>query len=381
MTERKLLDTYGRVALAGNASVFIGAAVSQSAGYPGWGTLLEEPRRRANIPDEINDLPLVAQYIARGQDERKALDSHILTEMSKIKAEPTSGHHALARIPVADIWTTNYDCLLERAIPHIRVVTSDKDLTERGLPVTKRLIKMHGSLTDDDQPGWRTPPVITRSDYEKYEMLHPRIWAALTAAYLTRSFLFLGFSFTDPNVEILLRLARTLLNVGAPEHFTVLKRPSGINDRRLHDLKADDLEASGIAVCEVSDYKELAPLLGRLVRRTREPILFISGSAKRGGESDRIVGQVAQALGRLLAETPVQIVSLGAGPGKEFSFSLGEALLQRGNYEPGNIRFSYQQHAERHLCCLSVSGRQCIPVRPKTSCENVFSPMRELSSY
>ena len=47
------------------------------------------------------------------------------------------------------------------------------------------------------------------------------MWTVLRASYFSRSMLFMGFSFTDPNVDILLRLARTLGTAGGDRHYAV----------------------------------------------------------------------------------------------------------------------------------------------------------------
>ena len=83
-----------------NASVFVGAGLSQSAGYPGWGDLLAKPRENADIAADLSDLPLVAQYILN-EGDREALNNYILRKMSATEAAPSSGHYALAKIPVA----------------------------------------------------------------------------------------------------------------------------------------------------------------------------------------------------------------------------------------------------------------------------------------
>jgi SIR2-like domain len=342
MSERNLLDQYGAAVLAGNASLFVGAGMSLEAGFPGWADLLKGPRRQAKIPN-IPDLPLMAQYyVLSTPGGREELESHILRTLSAIAPTPTKGHELIKRLGVGDIWTTNYDCLLERAIPTARIVTSEEDLVKRSVSSSKQITKMHGSLKDSEPSGWRELPVITRSDYEQYETLHPRMWASLRASYMTRSFLFLGFSFSDPNIEILLRLSRTLLNVGAPEHFTVLKRPSDPREVRNHELRVQDLEASGMAVHEIHDYDDIAPLLERLVRRTRKARLFIAGSE---GTNPEDVLTVGKKIGHRLAEIPIEVVSLAGPAGLAVSFPFGYSLRANSSYSPDRIKFYFRQTA------------------------------------
>lgn len=344
ITERELLNQYGEAVTAGNAALFIGAGLSLSSGYPSWVDLLEEPRVTANIPDDLKDLPLVAQYFVEGTPGgREALESHILVMLGKVTPTLAPGYSELGRLPVDDIWTTNYDCLTERAIPGISVVASDADLKERRKLRRRRAMKMHGSLTMANPPSWKAPPVITRRDYEEYEGNHPRLWAALRATYLTRSLLFLGFSFTDPNIDVLLRLSRTLLRVGAPEHFTVMRRPSDPDESRLYELQVSDLEKSGVAVHEIGDWKELDPLLGRLVRRTRAKLLFVSGS--ESGDSD--IRECGNRIGNRLAEWNLMLTSLAGKAAMITSYAFGRTLLAEQRYTPDRIRFYFRAKKEK----------------------------------
>jgi SIR2-like domain len=342
ISERDLLDQYGAAVLARNASLFVGAGMSLDAGFPGWADLLKGPRLRARIPN-MPDLPLMAQYyVFSTPGGREELESHILRLISVIPPTPTKGHELIKRLAVGDIWTTNYDCLLEQAIPEARVVTSEEDLLRRSISSSLRITKMHGSLENSRPAGWREPPVITRSDYEQYDTLHPRMWASLRATYLTRTFLFLGFSFSDPNIEILLRLSRTLLNVGTPEHFTVIRKPSSAKEIRNHELRVRDLESSGIAVHEIASYDEIVPLLERLVQRTRPERLFISGSE---GTNPDEVREVGKKLGHRFAETTVEVVSLAGPAGLAVSFPFGYSLHANGEYTPERIKFYFRQSA------------------------------------
>lgn len=340
MAERDLLRQYGAAVLTHNASLFVGAGMSLGAGYPGWGKLLDDLRTQAGIP-EMTDMPLLAQYyVLSTPGGREALNSHILNAMSAISPKTTRGHRLIAKLDIDDIWTTNYDRLLEESMPDARVIAREDDLKIRQIASRQRITKMHGSLNDREPTGWLEEPIITRSDYESYETVHARKWAALRAAYMTRSFLFLGFSFSDPNIEVLLRLSRTLLDVGTAEHFTVLKRPARSDEERMHDLRVRDLETSGIGVHEIDRYEDIIPLLDRLVRRTRKATLFISGSNGTDADSVRNIGKK---IGHRLADFEIQLASLAGDAGLAVSFPFGYSLQANSSYSPEQIKFYFRQ--------------------------------------
>ena len=103
----------------------------------------------------MKDYPLAAQYIETGMAGGRAqLEAHILGAIAKSGAKPTLGHDLISRMPLGEIWTTNYDPLLELAMPDARKITSDGDLLDRSAAATRRIIKMHGSVSPDGQ-SWK----------------------------------------------------------------------------------------------------------------------------------------------------------------------------------------------------------------------------------
>ncbi|MGW0020919.1 SIR2 family protein [Rhodococcus sp. NPDC003382] len=349
ITRAKLVETYGQAILSGNAAVFVGAGLSRAAGYPDWGSLLKPMQDRCDIPGHA-DLPLVAEYIAldRGNGGRDALETHILTTMIKIPPEPTSSHRDLRRLDIKEIWTTNYDRLLETAIPEAVVVAGENHV--HNIASRRRaIIKMHGSI--DNRNEWELPPVITRTDYERYELAHPRTWTVLRSSYMSRTMLFLGFSFTDPNIEILLRLARTLGTASADRHIAVMKPPNGADDTpedlRRYRLQAADLENSGVTVCEINDHDEIPDLLAELVLRTRPPHLFISGSSgienATPEQDEEILGPWCATLAATLVDEPTwTIASLGGPAGWYTSRDVARTRRKEGTYDPSKLMIHFR---------------------------------------
>jgi hypothetical protein len=275
-----LVNQFGQAMLDGNASLFVGAGLSAAAGLPSWGAILEPARVEASLP-EMNDYPLLAEYFVQStRGGREKLQDLLWDGTAVAGAEPTDGHRHIAQLPLREIWTTNYDTLLEQVLTGSFVATSEDDVQRIG--GRRYVAKMHGSVDPNSRHRWVQPPVISRSDYEEYEDSRPRTWALLRATYMTRVMLFLGFSFTDPNVELLLRLARRSRTANRDRHLTVLRTPADENERRLHRLRVVDLERSGVQTCEIDDFRELTPLLAQLVRRTRPAQLFVSGSGAEG---------------------------------------------------------------------------------------------------
>lgn len=342
-----LVTAVGDACDLGNGAIFVGAGMSKAAGLPDWVGLLEVPQRESDVPNSpemMADLPLLAEYIlVEGQYTRERLEQHILQQVHTMDADPTAMHRALARLPVDQIWTTNYDPLIEQAAETSRVISVDDDIQLIGAS-RQVIIKMHGSIDPGPPPQWASAPVITRSDFETYETDHRRTWAMLQASYLSKTFLFLGFSFADPNVEILQRLSRIHGTAAGNRHVTIMRRPSDAEPevQRFHDLRVRDLEATGVRVHEIDEFAELDPILTALVRRTRPPRLFISGSDKGVGNHNECCIAIAQSLAD---KTAWELCSLGGHSGWRTSQAVARIQRAEGTYKAASLVFHFRRKA------------------------------------
>lgn len=74
----------------------------------------------------------------------------------------------------------------------------------------------------------------------------------LTGQLVSKQFLFLGFSFTDPNIALLFAAIREAFQENGPEHYAIVRRPhkgSGSGaakrfkmDKARHALWMEDLQ-------------------------------------------------------------------------------------------------------------------------------------------
>ena len=109
--------------------------------------------------------------------------------------EPDAMHRRLLRLPWRDVFTTNWDTLLERTCSSIAerkyTIVRNKDEIPLGAP--PRVVKLHGSLPSD------FPLILTEEDYRTYpERFAPFVNMAQQAMMET-VFCLIGFSGDDPN--------------------------------------------------------------------------------------------------------------------------------------------------------------------------------------
>ena len=110
------------------------------------------------------------------------------------KIRPGKLHEELVELSWADIYTTNYDTLLERATPPeaYNIVKGENDILHKEHP---RIIKLHGSFPDVK------PYVIDEKDYINYYRNHPKITNEIRGTLIRNELYLIGFSGDDPNFK------------------------------------------------------------------------------------------------------------------------------------------------------------------------------------
>ncbi len=346
MEPDELVREFGAAVDAGQAALLVGAGLSRDAGYPLWGDLVGHAASQVDVP-WMSDFPLWAQYIEQAGGGAEILLDEIVSQIASVKPIPLENHRLLAKLPIRSMWTTNYDAMIETAVVGVDVIQHDEDLAMRRVG-DRRVFKMHGSIPygSGEPVGGREQLVITRNDFERYaNSTHPRLWRLLQAQFLTSSFLFLGFSFDDPNFEEIRKMVRQAIGDGPlVPHYALMKRPD--DDKGLFDAMARDLEQQGVHVVEIAQYGEITRVLRLLVARTLPMRLFISGSARAPGQTPWTMGpypteaapqtlnDLASSLGRAVAAADVPGL-LAAG---EVGARVGYAYLQElDTYDPARF--------------------------------------------
>ena len=144
----------------------------------------------------------------------------LIKEKFTALVSPTENHKSLAQLPISIFWTTNYDRLIEKAlesnmkIPNIK--TKDEHLRGTNRNFDAIVYKLHGDV------GLPEDAVITRSDYEEFGYSKRKLFReVLEGDLLTKTFLFLGFSFEDPNFNYVITRLRVLLDEKTQGSITV----------------------------------------------------------------------------------------------------------------------------------------------------------------
>lgn len=187
------------------AAVLVGAGVSRGGVRllsddaslpPLWSDLADDMARElygaqsANAPRD--PLRLAEEFRAGLGDA--ALTDFLRRRIRDDAFEPGQIHRDLLDLPWADVLTTNYDTLLERAAQDARwgydLVHAESDLAHAG---RRRIIKLHGSLRDGANV------VISEEDYRTYPQRRAAFVNTARQVFIENELCLLGFSGDDPN--------------------------------------------------------------------------------------------------------------------------------------------------------------------------------------
>ena len=200
------LDEIAERLSSNNAAVMVGAGFSRnakpvgptSASFPSWqelGDIFYRKLHGCAPPDDVRYLSLLklAEQV-QAAFGRPALDGLLRHAIPDLAYEPSPLHSQLLDLRWQDVFTTNYDTLLERArasvtLNHYDVVTKKEDLLYANKP---RIIKLHGNFP--------SPPfVITEEDYRCYPTDHAPFVNTVRQSLLENTLCLIGFSGDDPN--------------------------------------------------------------------------------------------------------------------------------------------------------------------------------------
>ncbi len=139
--------------------------------------------------------PLKLAFQVEANFGRPTLDKIIADRVPDLYHEPSRLHEKLLELPWQDVFTTNYDTLLERASKKVikrkySFIVNTDDLIYAEKP---RIIKLHGSM-----PSTK-PFIITEENYRRYPKDFAPFVNMVQQSLLENALCMIGFSGDDPN--------------------------------------------------------------------------------------------------------------------------------------------------------------------------------------
>ena len=266
------IEQFSEQVINNEASLFVGSGVSRNSGYPGWADLLSGCADELKLDIDDIDLYSLAQYYVN-----KHSDSDLRRIISqKINKLPKSNEllDCLLEIDFNNIWTTNYDKLIEKGLEEkgisYNVIFSDKNLASIDKHDKINVYKMNGDISDP------VNMILTKNDYEHYLKKHPLFLTFLKKELVSNTFLFIGYSFSDALVLDCLSSISEFLGDVIGYHYAIMCIDEHVSPKLLYFV--EDLKRRYNITCLCATKETIPFIIKRLSQKIREKKVFISGS-------------------------------------------------------------------------------------------------------
>lgn len=218
--------------------------------FPSWPMLVTRMRDRVeSLPDLEEHGTSVKQFFKRQSPidcaelfrEKVGLANYYAFLREQFATKPsdrqrlTASHHELTRLPVQTIFTTNYDELIELSFQGsdrgLRVSrTPEEFVAHQREPERVHLIKLNGSI---DVPE---TTILSRMDFARARRERTEMLARLSQDLRSCAFVFIGFSLTDPNFNLIHDDARLATADDMPLRYVVQGRRDPVKEAYLRSM-------------------------------------------------------------------------------------------------------------------------------------------------
>lgn len=219
----------------GKCILFAGAGTSLDAGLPSWSELLKTMVEKVNEysslsnsqRQEINYLLRIQDFTTIAEFCKEKLGKYDFAEIIKgclnTQNKYSQTHNILSQIPFKAAVTTNYDDFIEKNHYNSKVLLpggiselSKCDIASYFQQDLFPVFKIHGSYENADSI------ILTDQDYRNAIFKNLSYRENLKVLFEDKSLLFIGFSFRDPSVNLLLQEIFTVSNGSTRAHYAFM---------------------------------------------------------------------------------------------------------------------------------------------------------------
>lgn len=215
--------------------IFIGSGASAGClsldgtkSPPTWSAFLQS---LINLMADRRDLPIIEDYVNKEKYLEAAeiikknispadFSAFIRTELVTPKYKPSKIHETILDIDPKIVITTNYDDIYDS---YCRIGSAQEGyniskyyeshiISDLRSPV-RLIIKAHGCISDASQI------ILTKSEYFHARQIFSSFYKVLDSLFLTHTILFLGYSLTDPDIQLTLENVNIAAPSAHPHYF------------------------------------------------------------------------------------------------------------------------------------------------------------------
>lgn len=279
-----IVDSILQAFIQNRVSAFVGTGFSLNAKpinpkihLPLWPQVGEELKKEFERRDPTNIIhsedPIKLAGFFSSKYNHDELDNFLENIIKDKNFVPKQVHKKFVELNWNNIFTTNYDTLIERADEetlhkYIKII-DDKEIPKAGKP---RIIKLHGSFSD------AKPYIMTEEDFRTYQQKHEIFITEVKSSFVNDTIIILGCSGDDPNFKNWSGWLRDQL--GNKANNIIL-----ISVKKMSSAEKDYFENNNIKILDLNIYLNKYP-------KTKIPDLFVKLFEFWNNISDNIVGSI-----------------------------------------------------------------------------------------
>ncbi|MDR4485540.1 MAG: SIR2 family protein [Nitrospirales bacterium] len=275
---QELLDNFRN----GKCGIFVGAGASIPSGLPDWNGLLKELVGKANSQPNI-DKNMVKDFRKLLKDKSKhlmlasTLREELGAEFGKFiesrfnddSCKSSKVHKLIAELSPTFVITTNYDSLIERAYterslgkncPNVFTYKQAGDVASSLHRNKFFILKAHGDAKINPEDI-----ILTEKDYRRILHHEPGYQSLMQTLFTTFTIFFIGSSFADIEVQLLLGFIHASFHGKTPVHYALQTAPEP-NTALLKAWK-NDFNIHSIHTRPDKNHKEVIQFLQTLKRK------------------------------------------------------------------------------------------------------------------
>lgn len=241
-------------------------------------SLVSDAVQRAEVEQCVTDADLLtACELCRKYLSPPVFKTEMLKEFSSNGYRPAKIHDDLSLVDSRLVMTTNFDKLYENRANQLQDNTVlvknyyDKDVADVFRRQDRVVLKVHGTIDAPDQT------IFTRSQYAIARRDYGHFYQLLRGLFVTHTFVFLGASMRDPDMQLLLE-DHAYRFEGARPHYIVMPQ----NSARMGTLKVleETMNLQALLYDPAHNHQALASSVAALVplvEAAREEIAATAG--------------------------------------------------------------------------------------------------------
>jgi hypothetical protein len=225
---------------------------------------IEDPLQADEVRTCITDSDLLtACELAKRFLRPDVFKRRLLSEYSDKGFESAPIHDDLVLVDSRYVLTTNFDKLYENRANTIQRNTVrvknyyDTDVADVFRRSQRAVLKVHGTIDSPDRT------IFTRSDYARARTNHAHFYRLLDALFISHTFVFLGASLRDPDIQMLLEDHAYRFERTRP-HFMVM--PTGTTRQAVVSIMEESMNLRALSYDSANNHAELAASVKELVQ-------------------------------------------------------------------------------------------------------------------